>query len=86
MDLKYLTPTQVVEVTYEGQARRFAVSSISQRRLTGEESANDLARQLGTLSVESRTQLWTVGWDTSVSIIENEVSGKSEPIHKVIPI
>lgn len=83
MDLKYLTSTQTVEVKYEGQKRRFSVSSISSQQSTSGESFVDLTHGLGTLSIDSRPQLWTVGWDSAVLILGNEVDDKTQAFHKV---
>jgi AAA family ATPase len=79
VDLKYLTSTQTVEVAYEGFSRRFTVDSISPTSAAGQ----DLVVSLEALSFNSSSQLWTVGWDTSVSILANET--KREFVdHKVI--
>jgi hypothetical protein len=70
VDLKYLTPYQVVEVPYEGRLRRFkviaatsssekAVSSLAQGITQLSLSASDTARMLS---------VWAVGWDTVVTV------------------
>ena len=55
VDLKYITPSQVIETTYEGEPRRFCITA---------KTFVDTAHT---------SQLWTVGWDTSVSIVANPV-------------
>ncbi|EPQ54885.1 AAA-domain-containing protein [Gloeophyllum trabeum ATCC 11539] len=75
VDLKYLTPTQTVEVVYEGRRRQFTVSSVSsQSSRADNKGIADLTETLQSLSIDSPTQLWTVGWDTTV--IVDEPKGK----------
>ncbi|ETW82240.1 AAA ATPase [Heterobasidion irregulare TC 32-1] len=69
VDLKYLTPTQTIEVQYEGQTRRFIVSSATKN--SSEETVTDLADKLNGLSVDALPAFCTVGWDTVVTIEDN---------------
>ncbi|KAI0775577.1 AAA family ATPase [Trametes elegans] len=65
IDLGYLTPTQTLDVVYEGKTRRFTVSSVSTQRETDEGA--DLAAGVEALSLaDSPSKLWTVGWETIV--------------------
>ncbi|KAG5728058.1 ATPase family gene 2 protein [Termitomyces sp. T112] len=67
VDLKYITCTQILEVTYENRKRQFSVVSISANRSKPEHN-EDLSHDLESLSIDSQSRLWTVGWDTVVSI------------------
>ncbi|KZT69527.1 AAA-domain-containing protein [Daedalea quercina L-15889] len=72
VDQKYLTPTQVVEVSYEGRSRRFAVSAVSEE---GDDSkTDDLTKGLATLliSKEALPRLWTVDWNVVVRLEHGE--------------
>ncbi|KAI0823937.1 AAA family ATPase [Trametes gibbosa] len=65
IDLGYLTPTQTLDVVYEGKKRRFTVSSVSTSRATDEDA--DIAASVQSLSLQDGPpRLWTVGWDTTV--------------------
>ncbi|KAI0642851.1 AAA family ATPase [Trametes meyenii] len=65
IDLGYLTPTQTLDVVYEGKMRRFTVTSVSTEREKDDDS--DLAAGVQSLSlVGSSQKLWTVGWETTV--------------------
>jgi AAA family ATPase len=65
--LKYITKTQVVEVTYEGKQRSFSVSSVSS---ASESKANStdvtLSNEFKNLASISRPQIWIAGWNTRV--------------------
>lgn len=69
MDLKYITITQVLEILYEGRLRRFSVVSISQN---SQSQKGSLTHKIEALSLESKPQLWTVNWDSKISIVEND--------------
>lgn len=69
MDLKYITPTQVLELTYEGRPRRFTVVSASVKKATDQRTVDDITLDFANLAVQSPYQLWTIGWDTSVSVV-----------------
>ncbi|EIW59744.1 AAA family ATPase [Trametes versicolor FP-101664 SS1] len=66
IDLGYLTPTQTLDVVYEGKTRRFAVTSV---RAYGEaDDDTDLAAGVQALSLaDAPPKLWTVGWETTVA-------------------
>jgi AAA family ATPase len=70
-------------VVYEGHTRQFSVISVSSARITPNDAVDHLAKGFQSLSIQSNPQVWTVGWDSSVRIIENEIDPKSEAIHKV---
>ena len=72
VNLKYVTPTQSLDVIYEGQCRRFAVASVSTFNETQPNQIEDLAADLSRLKLTNPRQLWTVGWDTMVSIIDEK--------------
>lgn len=76
--LKYLTSTQTLDVTYEGAIRRFKVVSVSTSVEKEEESTDDLAQELQKLDINPSTSLWTVGWDTLVTIIDAEKSAADD--------
>ncbi|KAI1789928.1 AAA family ATPase [Ganoderma leucocontextum] len=79
IDLEYLTPTQTFDLIYEGRTRRFAVSSVSTTREVDERP--DIADHIQSLSLsDSPPKLWTVGWETIVSI-ETESSKAEEDRH-----
>jgi AAA family ATPase len=86
VDLKYLTHTQIVEVVYEGHTRQFSVVSVTAFRAAKNESDDDLAEVLQSLSIQSKPQVWTVGWDSYVRILESKIDKKSEVAHKVLDI
>ncbi|KAI0662110.1 AAA family ATPase [Cubamyces menziesii] len=66
IDLGYLTPTQTLDVVYEGRTRRFAVTSVSTQ--SEADGGADLAASIQSLSLSDAAppKLWTVGWETTV--------------------
>ncbi|KAH9831440.1 AAA family ATPase [Rhodofomes roseus] len=68
VDQKYLTPTQIVELSYEGRRRRFAVSAVNAEGEDGR--AGDLTESLAVLSLskERKPRLWTVDWNVTVRL------------------
>ena len=74
MHLKYLTLTQTLEIVYEGQARRFSLASVSVRPDFSDDPNGNFVAGFETLSLDSPPQLWTVGWDTSVFIVNTDTS------------
>ncbi|KAF5374922.1 hypothetical protein D9758_000017 [Tetrapyrgos nigripes] len=86
VDLKYLTPTQTIQVTYEGVPRRFILSSVSTGKSSDEAAAgsvDDLAANLASLNVDNQkptARLWAASWDSSVVIV-----GKDEDSQKLSP-
>lgn len=83
VDLKYLTHTQIVEIVYEGHTRQFSVVSVSSVQVSRNQSADDLEERFGSLSVRSEPQVWTVGWDSCVRILEGKADRRSEGTEKV---
>ena len=86
VDLKYVTPTQVIEYKYEGHIRKFAFHSATpvnaSTKFSSTEVTGQLSRQLSKLSVESVPQLWTVSWDCDVSISTDDLSSREDTSHK----
>ncbi|KAI0927661.1 hypothetical protein AcV5_008138 [Taiwanofungus camphoratus] len=66
VDLKYLTPTQTLDVVYEGQDHRLTVTSASTSWEVEDKQSEGLAEAFGALSLDSPPQLWTVDWNTAV--------------------
>ncbi|KAF8838488.1 AAA-domain-containing protein [Paxillus ammoniavirescens] len=79
--LKFLTPSQILEVLYEGRQRRFSVESVSARLGTGD-SVSSIAEDVRSLSIHSQLSLWTVGWDTSVDVLDNVTDDQVDYPHK----
>ncbi|KAI0072999.1 AAA family ATPase [Panus rudis PR-1116 ss-1] len=76
VNLRYLTPTQTLDVLYEGQRRRFTINSVSTSKSS--EQADDLAQDLANLTLKASTsQLWTAGWDSTVVLVD-DVSEKNQ--------
>ncbi|KAI6157496.1 P-loop containing nucleoside triphosphate hydrolase protein [Pisolithus tinctorius] len=68
--LKFLLTTQVVEVLYEGNFRRFRVETVSEKPSAGDiicALSDDVER----LTVGPQL-LWLTGWDTTVHILDAE--------------
>ncbi|KAI0369393.1 AAA family ATPase [Pilatotrama ljubarskyi] len=67
IDLGYITPTQTLDIVYEGKTRRFAISSVTTH--PGADDGVDLAEGVQSLSLsDSPPKLWTVGWETIVTM------------------
>ncbi|KAF7314391.1 AAA family ATPase [Mycena kentingensis (nom. inval.)] len=64
VDLRYIVDGQFVEVVFEQQTRRFVV--------TGQSSESNIEVRIGELSLEGKTRVCTVGWDTNV-VLDNTV-------------
>ncbi|KIK98539.1 hypothetical protein PAXRUDRAFT_9477 [Paxillus rubicundulus Ve08.2h10] len=79
--LKFLTPSQILEVLYEGRQRRFSVESVSARPGTGD-SVSSITEDVKSLSIYSQPSLWTVGWDTSVNVLDNVSDDQVDYPHK----
>ncbi|KAL6299444.1 AAA family ATPase [Sparassis latifolia] len=75
VDLKYLTSTQTLVVVYEGQMRRFSVSFVTTDHETEDEFAENF--QSLSLSLNQRSLLWTVDWDTLVVLEEGNAETNS---------
>ncbi|TFK38925.1 P-loop containing nucleoside triphosphate hydrolase protein [Crucibulum laeve] len=69
VDFKYVTNSQILEIQYEGKTRRFSVVSIAKKGVPAKEIEDDLARGLNALSMSPQSQLWSVNWDLTVSVI-----------------
>ncbi|CDO72261.1 hypothetical protein BN946_scf184970.g113 [Trametes cinnabarina] len=80
IDLGYLTPTQTLDVVYEGKKRRFAVSSVS---TTGKGDEDiELSASVQALSLaDAPPRLWTVGWETMV-VLETDGSKPASGVPK----
>ncbi|KAG6856285.1 hypothetical protein H0H87_005895 [Tephrocybe sp. NHM501043] len=78
--LKYITCAQVLEVNYETRTRRFAVISISTNR-SEPEPVEGVAHDLKSLSINSQSKLWAVGWDSTISIYGSDAH-EVAPVHK----
>ncbi|KAG0701900.1 P-loop containing nucleoside triphosphate hydrolase protein [Suillus ampliporus] len=71
IDLKYILSTQVVEVPYQGEIRRFSIESVSAHRSALGGSVSTITCDLNSLAIRVRPSLWKAGWDTIVSILED---------------
>ena len=76
MDLKFLTNTQNVEVAFEGRSRRFEVVAISASDFSSDDE--QLAHSFQDMSLVSQNTLWTVTWDTFVSVVNDTKVSKPE--------
>ena len=76
MDLKFLANTQNVEVVFEGRPRRFEVVAISASDFTSDDE--QLAHSFQDMSLVSQSALWTVTWDTFVSVVNDAKESKPE--------
>lgn len=83
VNLKYLTHTQVIEVTYEGHARRFSVVAVSAAKANAVNQVDDLTDGLKSLDIHMKPQVWTVGWESAVRILEKQPDHKINVIRKV---
>jgi AAA family ATPase len=70
--LRYLTGTQTLELTYEGQTRRFTVRSVSAPPRPSR-SASNAKSNPHVAGKYPPHQLWIVGWDTTVTVINDDV-------------
>ncbi|EGN94544.1 hypothetical protein SERLA73DRAFT_77916 [Serpula lacrymans var. lacrymans S7.3] len=82
LDLKYLTFAQVAEILYEGQLRRFSVVSVSPKRSPPVNSVSAITDGINSLSIKTPVLLWTVGWDSSVHIVDNDMEHHPEESRK----
>lgn len=71
INLRYILPTQIIEVPYQGEIRTFSVDSVSAHHSASSGSVNAITRNLDSLAIQVRQSLWTAGWDTIVSIAED---------------
>ena len=72
MDLKYITPTQTLEVFYEGKTRRFELASVSTHGHEEVDLVSALAHGLGGLKLKDTSHIWTVGWDSIVTVVDSK--------------
>jgi hypothetical protein len=71
VDLKYVLPTQVVQVQYEGRIRLFSVATMSTRKQNTRDPDSDISESLGALTMNAIARLYIVDWDTAVAIEDN---------------
>lgn len=71
INLRYILPTQIIEVPYQGEIRTFSVDSVSAHHSASSGSVKAITRDLDSLAIQVRPSLWTAGWDTIVSIAED---------------
>ena len=91
VDLKYISGSQIICVSYEGIHRRFSVSSLlprveSDKHQSVSLATNDhLAQEMGELTIDSsapqsrkrgRPDIWLIDWDTTVSIVPQKQKTK----------
>ncbi|CAK5284283.1 unnamed protein product [Mycena citricolor] len=65
VDLKYITSKQILEVSYEQRIRRYRV-----------QEPENIEMKLSSLSLDSTPQIWSVNWDTVVTIVPESASDK----------
>lgn len=85
VDLKHITNDQIIEYTYEGQSRRFAIHSITRKssvKVEPEGANEKLVQEFKNLTVDAPLELWSVSWDSLVTI-QDEVPTEEDPSHKV---
>ncbi|KAG1739442.1 P-loop containing nucleoside triphosphate hydrolase protein [Suillus paluster] len=68
INLKHILSTQIVEVPYQGEIRRFSIESVSTHHSA---PSGSITRAFNSLAIQDRPLLWTAGWDTIVSILED---------------
>ncbi|KAF7798284.1 hypothetical protein EIP86_009503 [Pleurotus ostreatoroseus] len=78
VDLKYLTPTQRIDVIYEGVIRQFELHSVSTQMGPQADAINALSQDLEKLDLTTIRKIWTVSWDSFVVIVD-EMVDKEEP-------
>ncbi|KAI0687036.1 AAA family ATPase [Earliella scabrosa] len=79
IDLGYITPTQTLDIVYEGKTRRFSLTSVSTTREAAQDP--DIAESIQSLSLsDSPPKIWTVGWETTV-VLDTESSKPASPEH-----
>ncbi|KAG2127049.1 P-loop containing nucleoside triphosphate hydrolase protein [Suillus cothurnatus] len=71
INLKYIVSTQIIEVPYQGEIRTFSIDSVSSHHSASNGSMNTITRGLHSLAIQVKPSLWTAGWDTIVSILED---------------
>ena len=77
VDLTLITSTQTLDLVYEGQTRRFCLSSVSAAPDADEDHA--LAESIGSLSLaDGPSKIWSVGWETTVILDTIDKGSSSE--------
>ncbi|KAG2038831.1 P-loop containing nucleoside triphosphate hydrolase protein [Suillus americanus] len=71
INLKYILSTQIIEVLYQGEIRTFSINSLSAHHSAPSGSVNTITCDLNSLEIQDSPSLWTAGWDTNVSILED---------------
>jgi hypothetical protein len=85
VDLKYITSSRVLETVYEGKSRRFSVVSVSgQSTVAG--SITSLSDKFQDMSTHASPSIWKVGWDSTVSILEDPIHHETSASDEVISI
>lgn len=84
VDLKYITDAQIIEFAFEGKRRRFAIDSIAAKiSPDATDDPSQLPWTFSVLSIDSPPQLWSVTWDSVISIATNDIPNKDAASHKV---
>jgi AAA family ATPase len=83
VNLKYILSTQIIEVPYEGEIRRFSIESVSAHHSVPSAPVSTITRDLNSLAIQVRPSLWTAGWDTVVLILEDVAVNDTELTQKV---
>ncbi|KAI0028842.1 AAA family ATPase [Vararia minispora EC-137] len=68
VDHKYVTPSQIIAIEFEGRSRCFSVISVSIRILNGDKIPELLSQDMSNLRVHALPSLCLIDWDTTVSI------------------
>ena len=72
-----ITSTQTLDLVYEGQTRRFCLSSVSAAPDTDED--HTLAESISSLSLtDGPSKIWSVGWETTVILDTIDKGSSSE--------
>lgn len=71
ISLKYILSTQIIEVPYQGEIRTFSIDSVSAHHSASVGSVNTITRDLNSFAIQVKPSLWTAGWDTIVSVLED---------------
>ncbi|KAL4080272.1 P-loop containing nucleoside triphosphate hydrolase protein [Scleroderma yunnanense] len=83
--LKFLLPSQIVEVRYEGECRRFCVECLSANPSNPGDLVNAITNDIESLSVGTPT-LWTTGWDLTVDIVYDGTQDQDDQLDHVQPV
>jgi hypothetical protein len=84
VDLKYVTPSQIVKVNFEENTRYFSVSSVTPRNHEkARNSVDSLTDVIQNLGIDHLPRLCVVDWDTSVNV-ENATKEARTMIEKKV--